>query len=130
MTRYLSAINVVSARLGSRHQKILFTSNVKERPRCACVVNYTNYLNHNKLIYDNSGLMLIKLLIDAKADSIYLAGFDGFARNSIDNYASPSHTGVSEWEQMEQVNHGVAFQMKKYSESIPITFITNTRYEL
>lgn len=53
-------------------------------------MNYSDYLNSNDTIYDNSGLMLINILKKAGVNELALAGFDGFGYADAKNYFDES----------------------------------------
>lgn len=110
--------------------KYLFTSNIKYRPENSLTVNYTRYLNKNRMIFDNAGLMLIELLISIGVGKIQLAGFDGFVANAADNYADPAQAGASEWEQLSVMNEMIEEQLGIFSRRAELRFITQTHYNI
>lgn len=110
------------------HERVVFTSNVRNRPESSPVINYTSLLNEKKYVYDNAGLMLMKLLLSFGIKKIYLAGFDGFVVNQIDNYANPAQLGVTEQEHNIEINKGMTAQLAEFRQKAEIEFVTDSIY--
>jgi len=111
--------------------KMIFTSNVVERPQGAKTVNYIDLVNSSPQVSDNAGLMLLRLLIRLGAKKVFLAGFDGFSYQHSDNYYSRNMIGANETdrEMVDAKNAGMADQLSKMKREIEIEFITKSQYE-
>ena len=67
--------------------KVICTSNISESNRkIDYTFNFNSLINDDCVIRDNTVLMLIKILINMKIEKVYLAGFDGYAHDTVNNY--------------------------------------------
>ena len=81
------------------------------------------------MISDNAGLMLLKLLKRCRAESVYLAGFDGFHHRYNGNYYSQElNFRVNESEAYEKQRR-IREQLRELSKGMSITFLTPSEYE-
>lgn len=110
--------------------EILFTSNVKMRPTNARTVNYSSLLNSNDYVYDNAGLMLINLLMQCGVTEVFLAGFDGFSKNNVENYYEVNQVGAVEREDLLRLTKNIESQLILFSKKVKICFLTKTSYEV
>ncbi|MGN0701529.1 MAG: aldolase catalytic domain-containing protein [Oscillospiraceae bacterium] len=123
--RRISLMNIADA------DKLLLTSNVRFNHKGkALVFDYSDLLNDRRVVYDNAGLMLINLLISLGVNQIYLAGFDGFGSNQLENYVNSFHMGVVEREHQQNINAAIEAQLSDFTKSASIELITKSRYNL
>ena len=74
--------------------------------------------------------MLLKLLKRCGAESVFLAGFDGFHhRNNGNYYSQELNFRVNEAEAYEKQRR-IREQLRELSEGMSITFLTPSEYEL
>ena len=107
---------------------VVASSNLRqELPDTVTFINYTSYLGDGEAA-DNAGAMLIRLLAKAGAAHVALAGFDGFAVDSADNYCIDSYKAAMDQEAVKQKNRAISQQLKLALQGIPYDFITPTRY--
>lgn len=67
--------------------KVICTSNISESNRkIDYTFNFNSLINDDSVIRDNTVLMLLKMLINMKFGKVYLAGFDGYANDTVNNY--------------------------------------------
>jgi 4-hydroxy 2-oxovalerate aldolase len=67
--------------------KVICTSNISESNRkIDYTFNFNSLINDDDVIRDNPVLMLLKILINMKITRVYLAGFDGYANDTVNNY--------------------------------------------
>jgi 4-hydroxy 2-oxovalerate aldolase len=67
--------------------KVICTSNISESNRAIdYTFNFNSLINEDDIIRDNPVLMLLKILINMKIGKVYLAGFDGYANDTVNNY--------------------------------------------
>ena len=94
------------------------------------VINYKNWIEkYNDAIFDSSAVFALKLACFLKANSITLAGLDGFSTNINSNYFNKNlRRGLSEIE-VNKRNNFYRFFIKNISEEIKINFITPSLYE-
>ena len=69
-----------------REHRLIATSNLPDRG-AKYRVDYRRLLNHLEPVWDNAGLMLVKLLIQLGVKELYLAGVDGYSHDPGENYA-------------------------------------------
>jgi 4-hydroxy 2-oxovalerate aldolase len=70
-----------------RSLKVVCTSNVSEsNKKIDFKFNFNSLINDDELIRDNPVLMLLKLLIKMNITTTYLAGYDGYSSDTVDNY--------------------------------------------
>lgn len=110
--------------------KVLFTSNIKNcKIKNVEFVNYDSYINDDEIVFDNSGLMLLKLLTLCHMQTVTLAGFDGFQTRYDENYFSKDLTfEINEDGLSEKQKHmrNVILELKK---KIEIRFLTKSIYQ-
>lgn len=109
--------------------KCIITSNMKEATNRDYVVNYASYSLKNPDIIDNSGLMLIKLLISCGVKSVKIAGMDGYSTYYGNNYMN-SNLEYDFSKQAKKRNELISCELKELSTVISIDFITPTQYEV
>lgn len=109
----------------------LFTSNLVENVQFEDIdmINYSDYLNEDSVISDNAGLMLINFLSKVGVKDIHLAGFDGFSRNSLDNYFDSAYTNSAEYETLIYKTEAISRRLKTLANTMEIGFLTESRYE-
>lgn len=109
----------------------LYTSNVLDRPENALTVNYADLLNTFPDVLDNSGLMLLSLLIRIGVKEVVLAGFDGFLPKQQDNYYKEELVQADiDSEKMMQKNEQITEQIRRYASLLKIEFLTPTAYRI
>ncbi len=108
--------------------KLICTSNISV-DKNVCVVNYSSYLNGDDAIYDNSGLMLINILIKAGVCGFALAGYDGFDYVGAKNYFDENLVNNINAQKQCKINSAVISYFEKIEKSVNIKFITPTLYD-
>lgn len=105
------------------HDKVVATSNINVND-CFVKVNYAELINDVDRVYDNAGLMLIKLLIKLNIKEVTLAGFDGYSYGSEQNYGETMMELAYKKSDLEALNKGMGCVLEDYSKYIKITFFT------
>lgn len=110
---------------------IIASSNLSLHQEKNCrYVDYIRCINSDEAIYDNAGLMLIKLLERCAVTHVTLAGFDGFSEKIEENYySSELRLQVNEediWEKQERFKK----QLENMRKNIQIEFLTSSSYEV
>lgn len=117
--------DVYGKRIGG--SKKIITSNLidTEHPY-DFVINYADYAYSYNQLFDNCGVMLLKLVEKLGAKELTLAGYDGFT--SSHNFAV---TGMEReyTASMEEENHITAKVIADMRERIAIQFVTPSIYE-
>lgn len=109
------------------HKPIYVTSNIDKCPDNANILNYSLYLNDSKM-YDNAALMCLKLLMNIGVKKVNIAGLDGFSNIPTENYVSNELINNAIENEFDERNQIMSEELKKYSESIVLNFITKTQY--
>lgn len=115
-----------------RHQignrKLVITSNISKEMRDAdAIVDFYKLSCDGNGVYDNSMIMLLRLLIDIGVKDVAVAGFDGFEEGKT-NYAFAGHSGPQSFVKNE--NSIISNYIEKLSSAIKIVFVTPSIYQL
>lgn len=110
---------------------IIASSNLSLQQEENCrYVDYISCINSDERVYDNAGLMLIKLLIRCDVTQVTLAGFDGFSKKTEENYYnSELRLQVNEEDILEKQER-FKRQLENLGKDIRIDFLTNSSYEV
>jgi 4-hydroxy 2-oxovalerate aldolase len=108
----------------------VFTSNIKNAPQNATLVNYSDLTNQSADASDSSGIMVLKLLIKLGVTQVALAGYDGFSRNQANNYAERGMAGLSDPGALEDKSRAIEEQLNICAQRLDIAFITKSRYKI
>lgn len=111
----------------TNHKKCIATSNLPVF-NCYLRTDYSKLLNNMDFVKDNSGLMLIRLLIDLGVKNVFIAGLDGYSMNMSQNFADNSMSIYANEAMFAAMNVGLNQVIREYSKDINIAFLTNTRY--
>lgn len=104
----------------------IISSNLsKEAINPFAVVDYYNLACDESGLYDNSMIMLLRLLSFTGIRNVTVAGFDGFDK-SKPNYAYEKHYKDSK--HTEDENSIIANYIEKFSSKMIINFLTKTKY--
>ncbi len=111
--------------------KVIATSNVTSSTfKFDYVLKYSNLLDFNAQIMDNSFLMLLKVLKKAGISEVFAAGFDGYATDEGPNYFDSDMEYNFTSSEAQDLNTYVIDQLKKLSEGFEIKFLTDTYYSV
>lgn len=110
--------------------KIIHTSNLRMDVKNEVYrFSYKSLNNADELLFDNAGLMLLKLLGICEAKQIVLAGFDGFSTRYSDNYFDQSLTWEEEEEDLLEKQNHFKQVLAKFRKTQNISFLTKSVYE-
>lgn len=110
-------------------KKCITTSNMKDCQKSDYMVNFSSYASKTPEIIDNSGLMLLKLLIAIGVKSVALAGMDGYSQYSKNDYIN-QNLEYDFSKESELRNRLISDELKELAKHIQITFITPTKYTI
>lgn len=108
----------------------VFTSNVRNLPKQARVVNAKDLENSSFDASDNAGLMLLNLLVKLGIRKAEIAGFDGYRGNAALNYADLRLVGSVESLEYRNKNEAASKELNHLAKQMDITFLTATRYHV
>lgn len=103
--------------------RVIAASNVPF-PNPFARLSYSEIINDNEAVRDNSSLMILKYLIGIGVKEIYIAGMDGYSYDSLGNYSQLQHSFIKRSEDIDRINKGLTDAINKMSESADIHFVT------
>ena len=108
---------------------IICTSNVFDYKKANYIINYSSFTGKNNAVFDNSGLMLLRLLAALGVKKLKIAGMDGYSKSEADDYY---HEGFGTYplNKMYEKNSLVSEELKKIRKHIDIQFVTPSRYDI
>ncbi len=93
------------------------------------VFNYSALLDEEALIVDNPMIMFLKLLKEAEAAHVALAGFDGYVKAAAPNYVNPNMDYSFSREKAQEINNDVISSLERLGElGFEMEYITDTLY--
>jgi len=107
--------------------RCIITSNMKEAEHADYVVNFASYSLKEPDIVDNSGLMLLRLLIACGVKEVTIAGMDGYDLRRDGNYLDQN----LEYDfsgQAERRNELLSAELREISGRLRLRFLTPTAY--
>ncbi|MDO5156747.1 MAG: hypothetical protein Q4D51_12360 [Eubacteriales bacterium] len=113
---------------GKTSAKCIITSNMKDYRKADYIVNFSSYASKDIDIIDNSGVMLLKLLIDLGVKRVAIAGMDGYSGQQRVNYYD-SNLEFDFSSVAEKRNHLIAKELHAINEVMKIRFLTPSIYE-
>lgn len=115
---------------GQGNIKTIATSNVTRTcGRFDYTLAYGHLLDEEALIKDNPLFMVLKLCKRANANSVGLAGFDGYEKCVDANYVNPNMEYVFSKEKAEILNEDTATGIQRVNLQCPLQFVTESLYE-
>jgi len=115
-----------------RHEykgKVICTSNVSEsNKKIDYKFNFNSLINDNSLIRDNPVLMLLKLLVKMKIKAAYLAGYDGYSSDNINNYPGEYIQFLYCNDDVVLRNDGIKKAITEIGKDIKLEFLTPSLY--
>lgn len=113
--------------------KKILTSNIMTQSEQDEVISFTRLIKCGFPHVDNSALMLLRLLDQLGADTIAIAGMDGFSpARSAPNYVDSRVETVNTYENPIEVNREITEMLRDFMQTrknkMPVTFITPSRY--
>ncbi len=111
--------------------KVIATSNVtKSTFAIDYTLKYSDLLDFNAQIIDNSFLMLLKVMVKLGVKKVACAGFDGYATDNRPNYYNPDMEYSFTSNEADELNHYVIEELGKLSGEIDVNFITRSYYNV
>jgi 4-hydroxy 2-oxovalerate aldolase len=107
--------------------KLIHTSNIAVEIPNSLVINYSNYINEDDVIMDNTAMMLLNLLARLKPNRVYLAGLDGYNLNT-ENYYQERLKLPQDVERMISMNESISLKIADIRKVMDIEFVTPSKY--
>ena len=109
--------------------KSITTSNMKECTDADYVLNFSSYASAHDVIVDNSGLMLLRVLMAAGVRRVTIAGMDGYAVENRKNYYNEDlEYDFSRGAELR--NRLISGELRVIGEHMDIRFLTPTQYQV
>ena len=113
------------------HQcKIIATSNIPDYQKADYPINFSSLIGANNEVFDNSGLMALRLLERLGVKEVSIAGMDGFSEMETGNYYANGFVVYHHAGRITSKNKLVSDELKKISKYLKMNFITPTNYQL
>jgi len=109
--------------LGEAKAEVVVTSNITADK--AVVVDYNNLLIEGS---DKSGLMVLRLLKRLGISKVYLAGYDGFTRET--SYSGKDLENYLSKDAIDDLNAGMIEKLAVVRKSLKLEFITPSVYDI
>lgn len=115
--------------MGKTDVPCITTSNMKECTKTDYIVNFSSYASDNSEIIDNSGIMLLKLLIAVGVKQVWIAGMDGYTTAERTHY----YDRKLEYDFSREAvlrDQLISKELVDINKLIRVRFVTPTTYEL
>lgn len=113
-----------------KKRNIIATSNITETSKkFQFMVSYEKYLDEEARIADNPMIMIIKLLLSVGIKDIALAGFDGYVKGNMGNYAVPEMEQNFIRENADIINQDVIKSLCRLETNCKLNYITDSLYD-
>lgn len=112
---------------GKTSAKCITTSNMKDCKETDYVVNFASYASKDAEIIDNSGVMLLKLLLALGVKEVSVAGMDGYSSTQNVNYFD-SNLEYDFSSVADTRNRLIAAEIREIGSRIKVDFLTPSEY--
>lgn len=110
-----------------RKIKLIHTSNITIDDDKSIIVNYSDLINEDDVIMDNTAMMLMNLLTRLKPSKVFLAGLDGYDIGTS-NYYLDRLVLPQEAERMAALNKAISSKINDLRQALAIEFVTPSKY--
>lgn len=111
----------------SARERCIVTSNITAAG-VYLQTGYRNLLAKDETVKDNAGMMAIKFLTTMNIKDIYLAGFDGYAHDSNENFGDSRMSVVMKNAVVDATNESMKKALAEYKKLVDIVFLTTPKY--
>ena len=108
--------------------KRIVTSNIREASDKDYRVDFSKYASKYPEIIDNSGIMVMKVMMAAGVQKLYVAGMDGYSETKVNDYFD-TDIEYAFSESAVTRNTLIAEEIRSIKKRIDVKFITPTLYE-
>lgn len=110
-------------------KKVIVTSNIRtEKLDKVLKINYSDYINEDPIIADNSGVMMLNLLQKLGITDVALAGFDGFTVNRMENYFNADLVNSAPSDELLLRSNAISDRLQSLKQVMNIEFVTESMY--
>ena len=107
--------------------KCIVTSNIPAED-VYLQTQYKSLLAKDETVKDNAGMMAIKYFSKYAIKGIYLAGFDGYAHDSSENFGDDRMAVVMKNAVIDATNESMKRILSQYKKKMDIHFLTESKY--
>ena len=115
-----------------KNREVIISSNVHSDSGKDVIVNYDSLINRGYTYYENSAIMLLKLLVKLNPGKIIIAGFDGFNPDISANYSDSSFQNDRHIFEFATLNREIGKMLKELVETFEpnckVFFLTPSLY--
>lgn len=111
-----------------KYNKCIVTSNIPVLDDMYLRVRYYDLLNNYDSVKDNAGMMVIKFLIINGVRDVFLAGFDGYSHDVLENYSNSKLSLFTKNSVLDAMNDGIKSALNLYAKDINVHFITTRKH--
>ena len=110
---------------------VIATSNIYKEIKLENMIpiNFSSVLSSNQYVFDNAGLMFLKVLSLLNTKKVYLAGFDGFKNEPADYIKQHLFYTPERQEIIDSINQAMKQEINAFKKIMDIEFITPSQYE-
>ena len=108
--------------------KLIITSIIKGFANADYVVNYSSYVGTEGSVYDNAGLMALRLLHSVGVRKVFVAGMDGYSDNGLNYYQDWFES--RHHDEYKIRNEEMSIELAEINKYLDIEFVTPTKYDL
>ena len=107
---------------------VILTSNLPNAVRGGIYVDYAALCDKRRDDPDNSGIMLLRLMLLLGEKQVYVAGFDGFSKEFVNNYFDERLINSVDPGDVDRKNASIARQLQELKRQMDIISITTSKY--
>lgn len=115
-----------------KNRNVIISSNIKSDSKGDYIINYDSLINRGYTYFENSTIMLLKLLVKLNPRRITIAGFDGFNPDLEANYSDSSFQNNRHIAEFATLNREVGMMLKElvdtFEPNCEVRFMTPTLY--
>lgn len=113
-------------------RNVIISSNVHSDTDGDIIVNYDSLINRGYTYFENSTIMLLKLLVKLNPSQIIIAGFDGFNPDLTANYSDSSFQNDRHVSEFATLNREIGMMLKELVDTFEphckVNFLTPSLY--
>ena len=113
-------------------RNVIISSNVHSDTEGDTIINYDSLINRGYTYFENSTIMLLKLLVKLNPSRITIAGFDGFNPDLSANYSDSSFQNDRHVSEFATLNREIGKMLKElvdtFEPNCQVMFLTPTLY--
>lgn|SRR5574344_425253 len=102
----------------NKKDEVIISSNIKSERKDDIIVNYHSLIDRKFKYFENSSIMLLRLLKRVNPKNITIAGFDGFSVNKKDNYLNSSFQNDRHINEFGEMNKEIKLMLDEIKQTL------------